>query len=119
MKQLKLFRIRSGLGVARRGDARLELKLGGPRAKWELNNKCMKLRGALARVPNPYPAMPSVLAALDDLLGINGGSIEWCSLNSGTHDSPRDNEFDRATVRRIVNACTALDAGLSQLQLGR
>lgn len=105
--------------LGRRGDGRLELKLGGPRSKWELNNKCMKLRGALARVPNPHPAMGAVLAALDDLLGINGGSIEWSYLNSGTHDSQRDNEFDRATVRRIVEAATSLDAGLSQLQLGR
>jgi energy-coupling factor transporter ATP-binding protein EcfA2 len=105
--------------LCRRGDGRLELKLSGPRAKWELNNKCMKLRGALARVPNPHPAMAIILAALDDLLGVNGGSIEWGYLNSGTHDSQRDNEFDRAAVRRIVNAAAALDAGLSQLQLGR
>jgi len=105
--------------LGKRGDGRLELKLGGPRAKWELNNKCMKLRGALGRLQNPHPAMPVVLAALDDLLGINGGSIEWGYLNSGTHDSQRDNEFDRAAVQRIVNAATALDAGLTQLQQGR
>lgn len=105
--------------LGRRGDSRLELKLSGPRAKWELNNKCMKLRGALGRVPNPTPAIPVVLAALDDLLGVNGGSIEWGYLNSGTHDSQRDNEFDRAAVGRIVSAATALDAGLTQLQQGR
>ena len=63
--------------------------------------------------------MPAVLAALDDLLGINGGSIEWGYLNSGTHDAQRDNEFDRVAVRRIVDAATALDAGLIQLQQGR
>ncbi|MEX5685349.1 AAA family ATPase [Pseudomonas silesiensis] len=105
--------------LGRRGDGRLELKLGGPRAKWELNNKCMKLRAALGRAPNPNAAMPAVLAALDDLLGINGGSIEWGYLNSGTHDAQRDNEFDRAVVRRIVDAATALDAGLIQLQQAR
>lgn len=105
--------------LGRRGDGRLELKLGGPRAKWELNNKCMKLRGALGRVTNPHPAIPVILAALDDLLGINGGSIEWGYLNSGTHDAERDNEFDRAAVRRIVDAVTALDSGLAQLQQGR
>ncbi len=105
--------------LGRRGDGRLELKLAGPRAKWELNNKCMKLRGALARLPNPNPAILSVVAALDDLLGINGGAIEWGYLNSGTHDAERDNEFDRATVRRIVGAITALDTGLVQLQQRR
>jgi hypothetical protein len=60
-----------------------------------------------------------VLAALDDLLGVNDGSIEWDYLNSGTHDAQRDNEFDRAAVRRIVNAATALDVGLIQLRQGR
>lgn len=105
--------------LGRRGDGRLELKLGGPRAKWELNNKCMKLRGALGRLQNPHPAMPAVLVALDELLGVNGGSIEWGYLNGGTHDSQRDNEFDRATVQRIVNAASALDTGLTQLRQGR
>ena len=105
--------------LGRQGDGRLELKLGGPRANWELNNKCSKLRSALGRLPNPHVAMPTVLAAFDDLLGINGSSIEWGYLNSGTHDAQRDNEFDRATVRRIVEATTALDAGLSQLQQRR
>lgn len=105
--------------LGKQGDGRLELKLGGPRANWELNNKCAKLRSALGRIPNPHVAMPTVLAAFDDLLGINGSSIEWGYLNSGTHDAQRDNEFDRATVRRIVEATTALDAGLSQLQQRR
>ncbi|MGY2959892.1 energy-coupling factor transporter ATP-binding protein EcfA2 [Pseudomonas sp. TE36184] len=105
--------------LGKRGDGRLELKLSGPRANWELNNKCVKLRGALGRMPNPHPAMPAVVAALDDLLGINGGSIEWSYLNGGTHDAQRDNEFDRAAVRRIIDAATALDAGLAQLQQGR
>jgi energy-coupling factor transporter ATP-binding protein EcfA2 len=105
--------------LGKQGDGRLELKLGGPRANWELNNKCSKLRSALGRIPNPHAAMPTVLAAFDDLLGINGSSIEWGCLNSGTHDAQRDNEFDRATVRRIVEAATALDAGLTELQRRR
>lgn len=105
--------------LGRQGDGSLELKLGGPRANWELNNKCSKLRSALRRIPNPHVAMPTVLAAFDDLLGINGSSIEWGYLNSGTHDAQRDHEFDRATVRTIVEAATALDAGLIQLQQRR
>jgi hypothetical protein len=63
--------------------------------------------------------MANILAALDSLLGVNGGSIEWGYLNSGTHDAQRDNEFDRATVRVIVEAATTLDAGLVLLQQGR
>ena len=79
----------------------------------------MKLRGALARVQNPPATITAILAALDSLLGVNGGSIEWGYLNSGTHDAQRDNEFDRATVRSIVDAVTALDAGIVQLQQAR
>lgn len=105
--------------LGRRGDGRLELKLGGPKAKWELNNKCSKLRSTLSRMPNPHAEIPSILAAFDLLLGINGSSIEWSYLNSGTHDSERDNEFDRTTVRRIVEAATALDAALTLIQRGR
>lgn len=105
--------------LGRRGDGNLELRLGGPRAKWELNNKCMKLRGALGRIQNPPAAIAAILAALDSLLGVNGGSIEWSYLNSGTHDAQRDNEFDRATVRVIVDAATALDAGIVELQQAR
>lgn len=104
--------------LGRRGDGRLELKLGGPRAKWELNNKCSKLRSALARITNQYPAIAPVIAALNALLGVSGSSIEWEYLNSGTHDSQRDNEFDRAAVRQIVDAVTALDEGLNHLQQG-
>jgi len=105
--------------MERQGHGSLELKLGGPRAKWELHNKCVKLRRVLERVQNPPPAIPAILTALDELLGIDGASIEWGYLNSGTHDSERLHEFDRAVVRKVVEAVTALDAGLTELQRGR
>ena len=101
--------------LGRHGDGRLELKLGGPRAQWELHNKCTKLRSALRRIPSPNPGIQAILAALHTLLGVNGASIEWGYLNSGVHDSQRDHEFDRATVRSIVQAVVELDAGLMQL----
>ena len=50
------------------------------------------------------------------LLNVSGTSIEWGYLNSGVHDSQRDHEFDRATVRVIVESITALDAALDALQ---
>ncbi|MEJ8867119.1 AAA family ATPase [Pseudomonas jessenii] len=100
--------------LGRQGDGRLELKLNGPNSPWELNNKCLKLRQALRRLANPPEGMQIVLGALDSLLG-RDGSIEWGYLNSGTHDSRRDGEFDRAAVRTIVASVTALDQGLSVL----
>lgn len=105
--------------LGRRGDGRIELKLGGPKSPWELNNKCNKLRAALRRLTNPPDGLVTSLAALDALLGVNGGSIEWCYLNGGTHDSQRDGEFDRATVRTIIETISSLDQGLAELQRPR
>lgn len=105
--------------MGRQGDGRIELKLAGPKSPWELNNKCSKLRSELRRRPNPPAGLVSSLAALDALLGVNGGSIEWGYLNGGTHDSQRDGEFDRATVRTIVDAISSLDQGLTELQRPR
>lgn len=96
-------------------DGKLELGLTGPRAKWELNNKCSKLRGALKRLA-ARPGLQEVIDSLDRLLGVNGGSIEWKYLNTGTHDAQLDHEFDRATVLTIIEAVGALDASLSLLK---
>ena len=105
--------------MGRRGDGRIELKLSGPRSPWELNNKCNKIRSSLRRNQNPSNAIISSLGALDALLGVAGGSIEWGYLNSGTHDSQRDGEFDRAAVETIVQAVGNLDQALTELQNGR
>lgn len=102
--------------LSRRGDGRIEIKLGGPRSPWELNNKCSKLKSAVARVAAQYPAAQQSVDALTTLLSLNGASIEWGYLNSGVHDSQRDHEFDRATVRTVVDAVTALDDALEALQ---
>jgi energy-coupling factor transporter ATP-binding protein EcfA2 len=102
--------------LGRRADGRIDIKLGGPRSPWELNNKCTKLRSAVDRVAAQYVGAPDAVAALATLLNVNGASIEWGYLNSGVHDAQRDHEFDRATVRTIVEAITALDGALEVLQ---
>ena len=81
-----------------------------------LNNKCTKLRSAVNRVAAQHPGVPQAVAALDALLNVSGTSIEWGYLNGAVHDSQRDHEFDRATVRRIVESVTALDDALEALQ---
>lgn len=101
--------------LGRRGDGRLEIQLGGPRSPWELNNKCSKLRSALTRIQNQHANLPPVVQALDTLLGVRNGSIEWGYLNSAVHDFQRDYDFDRATVRTIVEAMVALDNSLTAL----
>ncbi|HHW1632075.1 TPA: AAA family ATPase [Pseudomonas aeruginosa] len=102
--------------LGRRADGRIELKLGGPRSPWELNNKCAKLRSAVDRISAQHAGAPDVVVALTRLLGVGAGSIEWGCLNSGVHDSQRDHEFDRSLVRVIVESITALDAALDVLQ---
>jgi energy-coupling factor transporter ATP-binding protein EcfA2 len=102
----------------RRHDGRLELKLAGPRANWELNNKCLKLRSGLGRIQDPAQGVQELLSGLDALLRVSGTSIEWSYLNSGTHDSQRDHEFDRAAVSTIVAAALAMDRGLVALRNG-
>jgi energy-coupling factor transporter ATP-binding protein EcfA2 len=102
--------------MGRRGDGQIELKLSGPRSPWELNNKCNKIRSSLRRNQNQSDAIITTVAALDSLLGIAGGSIEWGYLNGGTHDSQRDGEFDRAAVQTIVLAVVSLDQALADLQ---
>ena len=63
-----------------------------------------------------YEGARDVHAALDNLLGVGSGSIEWSYLNSGVHDSERDHEFDRTTVQVVVVAVSALDEALERLR---
>ncbi|MGH8467081.1 MAG: ATPase, partial [Pseudomonas sp.] len=102
--------------LGRRADGRIDIKLAGPRSPWELNNKCSKLRSAVDRIAAHHVGAPQAVAALNVLLNVSGGSIEWGYLNSGVHDAQRDHEFDRATVRAIVESITALDLALEVLQ---
>lgn len=97
-------------------DGRLELKLAGPRANWELNNKCLKLRSGMGRIQAPNQGVQDFLVGLDALLRVSGTSIEWNYLNSGTHDSQRDHEFDRVAVSTIVTAALAMDRGLEAIR---
>ena len=103
--------------LSRRGlESRIELKLSGPRAPWELNNKCVKLHASINRATVQYPDAARAANALRTITGIGGASIEWSYLNSGVHDSERDHDFDGATVRTIVGAVVELDAALAVLK---
>jgi len=74
------------------------------------------LRSAVDRIAAQHPGAPQAVAALVALLNVSGTSIEWGYLNSGVHDSQRDHEFDRTTVRVVVESVAALDAALDVLQ---
>lgn len=102
--------------LGRRSDGRIDIKLSGPRSPWELNNKCTKLRQAVDRIAAQHPCAPQAVTALTALLNVTGTSIEWGYLNGGVHDAQRDHEFDRASVRRIVESVVELDAALDTMQ---
>lgn len=102
--------------LGRRGDGRIDIRLSGPGSPLELNNKCVKLRAAVDRIAAQHNGAHEAVAALTALLHVSGASIEWGYLNGGVHDSERNHEFDRATVRRIVDSITALDTALDTLQ---
>lgn len=95
------------------------LRLSGPRSPWELNNKYNKIRASLRRNSSQSDGVLTSVNALNSLLGVDNGSIEWGYLNSGTHDSQRDDEFDRAAVNTIVQTINSLDQALIELQNGR
>lgn len=101
--------------MSRREFGPIELKLGRPRAPYELNDKCSKLRAKLRGRDAP-PALKGAFEALDKLLGVNAAAIEWRYLNSGVHDAEISHEFDRSVVRTIVEALTQLDQSLAELQ---
>ena len=48
--------------LGRRTDGHIDLKLAGPRSPWELNNKCTKLRAAVARIAPQYVGAPDAVA---------------------------------------------------------
>lgn len=102
--------------MSRRGYPPIELKLPNPKSPWELNNKASKIRSKLNSGQIQNEAIASFVSALDVLLGINNQSMEWRYLNSGTHDSQRDGEFDRAIVAQVVEATADMDQALTQLQ---
>ena len=97
--------------LAKKIPADLKLTLRPQDQKPELRDLCNQLKKVLANATFLYEHKERLLVALNQLLGIDGSSPEWLYLNSGTHESDRP-EFDRATVRRIVEAVTDIDATL-------
>lgn len=89
----------------------IKLTYRTPGAKPELRNLCEQLNGFLAKPQFLHARKEALLAALGHLLGIDGSSPEWTYLNSGTHEDERY-EFDRVTVRGIVEAIAEIDLAL-------
>lgn len=97
--------------MSKKTPAELKLTLRAHDQRPELRDLCNQLKKVLTSETFTYEHKDRLLAALNDLTGIDGSTPEWFYLNSGTHESERS-EFDRATVRRIVESITEIDATL-------
>ncbi len=93
-----------------RGELKLIFKRHG--AFSELRDRAQALHKDLTAQQFAHEKKAPLLEALNALLGINAGSLEWTYLNAGTHEADRG-EFDRAVVRTVVEAIEALDRALS------
>jgi hypothetical protein len=98
--------------VSKKTPTELKLTLRAHDQRPELRDLCNQLKKILTSATFTHERKDRLLAALNQLLGIDGSSPEWFYLNSGTHESDRF-EFDRATVNRIVVSITEIDAALS------
>lgn len=92
----------------------LSITMRGPHSKPELKNLVQQLRKKLNDSAFIHPRKDDLIKGLDSLIGLNGDSREWVYLNKGTHEEEDRAEFDRGTVRTIVEAIVHLDTTLTR-----
>lgn len=92
------------------GGGSISISLRKYDAPWELRQLTSKLRKEINKPRFEGPNKEIVVQWLDQILGIGDGSREWRYLNKGTHEEMDRTEFDRGTVRQIVEALAQIDA---------
>jgi len=106
-----------GTRLLQRSTRRLSLTEAGQQYLSRIRHILQDIDEADAMASSHTTEMAGVLRIqAPPLLNVSGTSIEWGYLNSGVHDSQRDHEFDRATVRVVVESIAALDDALDVLQ---
>jgi len=98
--------------IARHGDGNLSLKFREPKGKPELRNLVEQLIIKVNKTEFIHKHKDAIFTALSSLCGIDGNSREWRYLNKGTHEEEDRSEFDRSTVKTIVESLESLDAVL-------
>jgi len=99
--------------LSKREKGAVSIVMRRPKMPPELRNLAEQLRKKLNDKTFSHAKKDGLIEGLDLLLGIQGNSKEWGCLNKGTHDEQDRGEFDRITVRTIVEALQQLDAILS------
>jgi DNA sulfur modification protein DndD len=98
--------------VSKHGDGNLSIKLRAANAPIGLRQLTEQLKIKINKGDFTDPDKIRVLAPIEQLLGINGDSLEWRYLNKGTHDEVDRAEFERNSVNTIVAAIASLDIAL-------
>lgn len=99
--------------VSKHGDGNLSIKLRAANSPIELRNLTEQLKTKLSRQEFTHVDKDAVLNPIKTLLGISGDSREWHYLNKGTHEEADRAEFDRNTVKNIIDSLADLDSVLS------
>ena len=99
--------------VSQHGDGNLSIKLRAPNSPIELRNLTEQLGKKLSDKDFNHKDKDAILNPITTLLGIDGESREWRYLNKGTHEEADRAEFDRSTVKSIIDSLVDLDSVLS------
>ena len=98
--------------VSKHGDGNLSIKLRAANAPIGLRQLTDQLKTKIKKNDFTDTEKHNVLSPIEQLLGINGDSLEWRYLNKGTHDEVDRAEFERNSVHIIVSALALLDQAL-------
>lgn len=99
--------------LCKHGSGCLSLKHHAPNSPIGLRNLTEQLRKQLSLANFVHEDKQAVLSSLQTLLGVDGDSREWRYLNKGTHEENDREEFERVTVREIIDALSQLDRVLT------
>jgi DNA sulfur modification protein DndD len=95
------------------GVSGLTVKLSKPNAKPELFNVVQSLVKEIGKNTFVSSQKTQLIAGLNAILGLNQNGREWEYLNKGTHEEEDRQEFDRGTVRKVVEALENLDRAIT------
>jgi hypothetical protein len=95
----------------------LSVKLSKPSAAPELFNVVQSLVKEISKVGFVNPRKAELVDGLNAFLGLNQTGREWEYLNKGIHEEENRQEFDRSTVRKVVDALEKLDRAIAACRI--
>lgn len=94
------------------GGGAISVLKRNPDAPTDLRALADKLRAEFIKATFELPKKDEIAQQLAIILGQSGATMQWIYINKGTHEEDDLPEFDRETVRQIVDALVAIDAML-------